>query len=145
MRKGFAQLIILLGIVAIVSLIGGTYYFETHNKKLSNSNQPQDNAPRENLVTPTPLIKPNPSTITTAKNDNEEVEFKGLITTVYGDNFKDKAIIIYRISDGKKSFQLQTSAKIPNLAEFDRKEVQITGLKTANPNVLQVISIQVIQ
>jgi hypothetical protein len=75
---------------------------------------------------------------------NTQVVFKGWLTTIWGDDFKNKETVRYTISDGKESYKLKTTDEVPSLTDFDRKEVQITGLKTTEPNTIMVISIKTV-
>ena len=82
-------------------------------------------------------------------NPQKQVEFRGWLTTIWGDGFSDettekKSEVSYTVSSGTQSYTLQTSDEIPSLLEFNGKEVQITGVKTEDPNTIKVISIKTV-
>ena len=85
------------------------------------------------------------STVTDVDNQ-KQIEFRGWLTTIWGDGFNNgktgKSVTIYTVSNGKQSYQLQTSSEMPSLLEFDRKEVLVIGITTEDPNIIKVISIK---
>jgi len=82
-----------------------------------------------------------PPTVNISDTPGEQIEFKGWLSVIWGDNFKTKGVILYSISDGKQSYDLQTSPEGPELMKFNGKEVQVTGTKTADPKTIKVVSI----
>lgn len=88
-------------------------------------------------------ITERPTPVATNLDIKKRVKFRGWITTIWGDNpTTGESVIVYTISDGKQSYTLQVSEEVPNLMEFNGKEVQITGVETEIPDTIKVISIK---
>lgn len=91
-------------------------------------------------------MMPNP----TAADIQEQIAFQGWLSITWGDGFRDYdkkkiSVTIYTVSNGTQEYKLLPSKEVPSLFEFDKKEVQVTGVKTEAPDTIMVNSIKVIR
>ena len=84
-QKGFAPILILVGILIIATVAGGAYYFGKNSSSLRGTNEKSDAA-----ISPTssPIYSPSPSMDETANPDSIGANWKTYTNIKYYTNFK---------------------------------------------------------
>lgn len=132
MQKGFAPILVLVGIVVVMSISGGAYYFGTLKNNPQSKNQVISQTPQSivtSKTTLTPLITPKPTDSTKVVNKDKDEELKAEIFS-YKQN---PSWATYSDKVAKFTVQYPPEHKVAD-ASIEGKEISFWNCGLNDPN-----------